>query len=63
MIAAVVPARRKHMDWNRVRTIARTDLKQLAQARDFWLPLMIVALLSAVNNITIDAIATHMPMR
>ena len=40
MTAAVVPARRKHMDWNRVRTIARTDLKQLAQARDFWLPMV-----------------------
>ena len=25
--------------------IARTDLRQLLQARDFWLPLMIVALL------------------
>jgi ABC-2 type transport system permease protein len=40
MTAAVVPTRRKHMDWNRVRTIARTDLKQLAQARDFWLPMV-----------------------
>lgn len=25
--------------------IAKTDLRQLMQARDFWLPLMIVALL------------------
>jgi len=25
--------------------IARTDLRQLMQARDFWMPLMVVALL------------------
>lgn len=40
MTAAVIHARRKRLDWNRVRIIARTDLKQLAQARDFWLPMV-----------------------
>ena len=29
-------------DWGQVRTVARTDLKQLIQARDFWLPMMIL---------------------
>src|SRR3954470_10888564 len=28
------------MDWPRVRTVARTDMKQLIQARDFWIPMM-----------------------
>lgn len=27
------------LDWSRMLTVARTDLKQLAQARDFWLPM------------------------
>ena len=30
------------LDWGRVKTVARTDLKQLIQARDFWLPMMIL---------------------
>ena len=30
------------MNWHRVATVARTDLKQLAQARDFWLPMMVL---------------------
>ena len=30
------------MNWQRVATVARTDLKQLAQARDFWLPMMVL---------------------
>ena len=29
-------------NWARVATVARTDLKQLAQARDFWLPMTIL---------------------
>jgi ABC-type Na+ efflux pump permease subunit len=28
------------LDWAQVRTVARTDLKQLIQARDFWIPMM-----------------------
>ncbi len=27
-------------DWHRLRTIARTDLKQLIQAKDFWVPMV-----------------------
>ncbi len=30
------------MNWGRVRTVARTDLRQLIQAKDFWLPMMIL---------------------
>lgn len=30
------------MDWERVRTVARTDLKQLLQARDFWVPMTLL---------------------
>ena len=32
--------RPRRLSWPRVRTIARTDLKQLAQAKDFWLPMV-----------------------
>jgi len=30
------------IQWARVMTVARTDLKQLAQAKDFWLPMTIL---------------------
>ena len=30
------------LNWSRMWTVARTDLKQLAQARDFWLPMCIL---------------------
>src|SRR3989440_10781492 len=30
----------RSLDWPRVRTVARTDLKQLIQARDFWIPML-----------------------
>ena len=30
------------MNWARVATIARTDLRQLIQARDFWIPMMVL---------------------
>ncbi len=30
------------LNWNRVMTIAKTDLKQLIQARDFWIPMMLL---------------------
>ena len=33
------------MNWRRVRTVARTDLKQLIQARDFWVPMVILGAL------------------
>ena len=31
---------RRPIDWRAVRTVARTDLRQLIQARDFWIPMM-----------------------
>ena len=39
--AATVPASpaRTAMNWGRVRTVARTDLRQLLGARDFWVPM------------------------
>ncbi len=30
------------LNWGHVMTVARTDLKQLIQARDFWVPMMIL---------------------
>jgi ABC-type Na+ efflux pump permease subunit len=32
--------RPKRLDWSKVTTVARTDMKQLIQARDFWIPMM-----------------------
>ena len=37
-----VPPRRRGLDWSSVRTVARTDLKQLIQAKDFWIPMGIL---------------------
>ncbi len=34
--------RHSSLDWGRVWTVARTDLQQLAQARDFWLPMTLL---------------------
>jgi len=31
-----------NLNWGYVSTVARTDLKQLLQARDFWIPMMIL---------------------
>ena len=36
------PPRRRGLDWSSVRTVARTDLKQLIQAKDFWIPMGIL---------------------
>lgn len=35
-------SRRPTFHWEQVATVARTDLKQLIQARDFWLPMTIL---------------------
>jgi ABC-type Na+ efflux pump permease subunit len=41
MAAPTIAApRRRGLDWDRLRTIARTDLKQLIQAKDFWIPMV-----------------------
>ena len=39
---AVATAPRRPLQWSHVRTVARTDLKQLAQARDYWIPMLIL---------------------
>lgn len=33
---------RRPLHWAHIRTVARTDLKQLMQARDFWIPMTIL---------------------
>ena len=33
------------MNWSRTMTVARTDLKQLIRARDFWIPMAFLGLL------------------
>jgi ABC-type Na+ efflux pump permease subunit len=39
---ALPAARRRPLHWAHIRTVARTDLKQLAQARDYWIPMLIL---------------------
>ena len=39
---AVVAKARQPLQWAHIRTVARTDLKQLAQARDYWIPMLIL---------------------
>lgn len=41
-MAAPVAIPRGPLQWGHIRTVARTDLKQLVQARDFWIPMMIL---------------------
>ena len=33
---------REHFHWSTMFTVARTDLKQLVQAKDFWLPMILL---------------------
>lgn len=40
--ATFAKPRRKPLQWGHIRTVARTDLKQLAQARDYWIPMLIL---------------------
>lgn len=35
----------KDLNWSRTLTVARTDLKQLIQAKDFWIPMAVLGLL------------------
>lgn len=35
----------RNLNWARTFTVARTDLKQLAQSKDFWLPMVLLGLL------------------
>ena len=41
-MAAPAALARRPLQWAHIRTVARTDLKQLVQARDFWLPMTIL---------------------
>jgi ABC-type Na+ efflux pump permease subunit len=41
-MAAVTAPRRRGLRWGHIWTVARTDLKQLAQARDYWIPMLIL---------------------
>ncbi|HEY2812152.1 MAG TPA: ABC transporter permease subunit [Acidimicrobiales bacterium] len=42
MTSIAIPGRerRRPINWRAVRTVARTDLRQLIQARDFWVPMI-----------------------
>jgi ABC-2 type transport system permease protein len=47
MTAAATPVevarrRRRSVNWSRMMTVTRTDLRQLVQSRDFWLPMLIL---------------------
>ena len=42
MAAASAKAPRRHLSWAHIWTVARTDLKQLVQARDYWIPMLIL---------------------
>ena len=44
MAATTIAADRRAgaLRWDNVWTVARTDLKQLAQARDYWIPMLIL---------------------
>ena len=66
MVATRSP--RRGLQWDQLRTVARTDLKQLAQARDYWIPMLIlggiffvlvptVLLLSLTRIGSVDAVA------
>jgi ABC-type Na+ efflux pump permease subunit len=41
-MAATAHPRRHRLRWDQLFTVARTDLKQLVQARDYWIPMMIL---------------------
>lgn len=42
MATALASQARRPLQWAHIRTVARTDLKQLAQARDYWIPMVIL---------------------
>ena len=42
MASVSAPRTRRGLQWNQIWTVARTDLKQLAQARDYWIPMLIL---------------------
>jgi ABC-type Na+ efflux pump permease subunit len=44
-MAATASVDRTPLRWGQILTVARTDLKQLAQARDYWIPMLILGAL------------------
>lgn len=42
MASAMKPRANGSMTWRRTWTVARTDLRQLLQARDFWIPMVLL---------------------
>lgn len=42
MATTVLAKTRQPLQWAHVRTVARTDLKQLAQDRGYWIPMLIL---------------------
>jgi ABC-2 type transport system permease protein len=38
----VARRRRRSVNWSRMMTVTRTDLRQLIQSRDFWLPMLLL---------------------
>ena len=42
MATTAVARARQPLQWAHIRTVARTDLKQLAQAKDYWIPMLIL---------------------
>ncbi len=54
---------RERINWSQVRTVARTDLKQLIQAKDFWLPMTLLGsfffvIIPAILLVTITKIGS-----
>lgn len=54
---------REKIKWSQVRTVARTDLKQLVQAKDFWLPMTLLGsfffvIIPAILLVTITKIGS-----
>jgi ABC-2 type transport system permease protein len=41
-MATTATAARRPLQWAHIWTVARTDLKQLVQAKDYWIPMMIL---------------------
>ncbi len=41
-MATTAAAARRPLQWAHIWTVARTDLKQLVQAKDYWIPMMIL---------------------
>jgi len=54
---------RESINWSQVKTVARTDLKQLVQAKDFWLPMTLLGsfffvIIPAILLVTITKIGS-----